>query len=42
MGFGGKNYGLEWGWIGLLGDGNELARMEETIGMKRKGIGRVW
>ena len=27
---------------GLLGDGNGLARMEEAIGVKRKGIGRVW
>ena len=26
---------------GLLGGGNGLARMEETIEVKRKGIGRV-
>ena len=26
----------------LLGDGNGLARMEEAIEVRRKGIGRVW
>ena len=42
MGFGGKNYGLEWGWIGLLGAGNEMVRNRNDMGMKEKGIGGVW